>query len=386
MNNSLRFLMLSGTFFTISQAARASEVTLYGLFDTSLSFVWNANAEGKHLVGLGNGNLLGNRFGVKGVEDLGGGLKAIFTLENGFNPNTGALGQGNRMFGRQAFVGLESARWGTLTLGRQYDSLADVAWPVTGDFYFGSVYSTPGDVDNYDTSSRTDNAVKYTSPVIGGFRFVGMYALGGVAGKSGAGQTWSVGLSYSNGPVDVAGGYYHAANRSSLANGIRTGWNGTSDGTFDGSLVNGGYISAKSINIARGALRYNFAPFAAGIDYSNALYKADAMSAFRSTQKYDTVRGFFNYQATASLLVGVGYSYTRARGDTSATYHQVSAGADYVLSKRTDLYAVGAWQRANGEQRTLDGQTQVAQASIGSYGYGGTRTQGIINLGLRHRF
>lgn len=100
MNNSLRFLMLSGTFFTISQAARASEVTLYGLFDTSLSFVWNANAEGKHLVGLGNGNLLGNRFGVKGVEDLGGGLKAIFTLENGFNPNTGALGQGNRMFGR----------------------------------------------------------------------------------------------------------------------------------------------------------------------------------------------------------------------------------------------------------------------------------------------
>ena len=105
-------------------------------------------------------------------------------------------------------------------------------------------------------------------------------------------QTWSAGLSYSNGPVDAAGGYYYAANRSSLANGIRTGWNGTSDGTFDGSLVNGGYISAKSIGIARGALRYNFAPFAVGIDYSNALYKADAMSAFRSTQKYDTARGF----------------------------------------------------------------------------------------------
>lgn len=133
-------------------------------------------------------------------------------------------------------------------------------------------------------------------------------------------------------------------------------------------------------------MRYTFAPFTIGIDYSNAQYKADAMSAFRSTQKYDTARGFFNYQATASLLVGVSYSYTKARGDTSATYHQVSAGADYVLSKRTDLYAVGAWQRANGEQRTLDGGTQAAQASIGSYGYGGTRTQGIVNLGLRHRF
>ncbi|WP_321939649.1 porin [Burkholderia cepacia] len=386
MKTPVRLAMMSGAMLTAAHAAHASEVTLYGLFDTSLTYVWNADANGRNLVGLGNGNLLGNRFGVKGAEDLGGGLKAVFTLENGFNPNTGALGQGNRMFGRQAFVGLESARWGTLTLGRQYDALADVAWPVTGDFYFGSVYATPGDVDNYDTSSRTDNAVKYTSPLINGFQFVGMYALGGVAGKSGAGQTWSAGLSYSNGPVDVAGGYYYAANRSSLANGIRTGWNSTSDGTFDGSLVNGGYLSAKSIGIARGALRYSFAPFAVGIDYSNAQYKADAMSAFRSTQKYDTARGFFNYQATPGLLVGVGYSYTRARGDTGATYHQVSAGADYVLSKRTDLYAVGAWQRANGEQRTLDGGTQTAQASIGSYGYGGTRTQGIVNLGLRHRF
>lgn len=57
-----------------------------------------------------------------------------------------------------------------------------------------------------------------------------------------------------------------------------------------------------------------------------------------------------------------------------------------MLSKRTDLYTVGAWQRANGERRTLDGGTQTAQASIGSCGYGGTRTQGIVNLGLRHRF
>ena len=64
----------------------------------------------------------------------------------------------------------------------------------------------------------------------------------------------------------------------------------------------------------------------------------------------------------------------------------MSAGADYVLSTRATLYAVGAWQRANVEQRTFDDGTQTAQASIGSYGYDGTRTQGIVNLGLRHRF
>nr|WP_244136389.1 hypothetical protein [Burkholderia sp. BCC0405] len=57
-----------------------------------------------------------------------------------------------------------------------------------------------------------------------------------------------------------------------------------------------------------------------------------------------------------------------------------------MLSKRTDLYKVSAWQRANGEQRTLDGGTQTAQTSIGSCDYGGTRTQGIVDLGLRRRF
>ncbi|MGS0891930.1 porin [Burkholderia stagnalis] len=386
MNTPVRLLVLSGTLVTIGQSAQAFEVSLYGLFDTSLTYVWNANADGGNMAGLGNGNVLGNRWGIRGAEDLGGGLKAIFTLENGFNPNTGSLGQGGRMFGRQAFVGLESARWGTVTLGRQYDPLADLIWPVTGDFYFGSVYATPGDVDNYDTSSRTDNALKYTSPIFAGFQFVGLIALGGVAGKAGAGQTWSAGLSYGNGPFDFAGGYFHAGNDAPLANGIRTGWRGTSDGTFDGSLVNGGYITAKSIDIAHGAVRYKFAPFTVGADYSNARYRPDAMSAFRATQKYDTARGFANYQAMQSLLVGLGYSYTRASGDTRATYHQVSIGADYVLSKRTDFYAVGAWQRANGEQRTLDGGTQTAQASIGSYGYGGTRTQAIVNLGLLHRF
>lgn len=129
-----------------------------------------------------------------------------------------------------------------------------------------------------------------------------------------------------------------------------------------------------------------FGPFTAGVDYSNARHKPDALSTFRTTQRYDTGRGFANYQATQALLVGIGYRYTKARGDASAAYHPVSAGADYVLPKRTDLYLVCAWQRATGTQRTLDGGTQRAQASIGSYGHGGTDTQSIVNLGMRHRF
>jgi predicted porin len=84
------------------------------------------------------------------------------------------------------------------------------------------------------------------------------------------------------------------------------------------------------------------------------------------TEKFNTGQVFLNYQATATTLMAVGYSYTRATGDTSATYNQISLGADYSLSKRTDLYLVGAWQRASGDQLNADGTVRSAGASVGS--------------------
>ncbi|MDN3098678.1 porin, partial [Enterococcus faecalis] len=108
----LRFGVLA--VLAVAQGAWAqSSVTMFGLIDSGITYV--SNEGGGKNVKFDDGIFAPNLFGLRGTEDLGGGLKAIFTLENGFNPNTGALGQGNRMFGRQAFVGLESARWGTLT-------------------------------------------------------------------------------------------------------------------------------------------------------------------------------------------------------------------------------------------------------------------------------
>ncbi|WP_240655869.1 porin, partial [Paraburkholderia phosphatilytica] len=123
-----------------------SSVTLYGVLDNSIQYV--SNVGGHSLWNMAAGNLQGNRFGLKGTEDLGGGLKAIFQLENGFNPNTGSLGQGGRMFGRQAYVGLSGDQWGTVTLGRQYDPVVDLVQPLTADNYWGSTFTTAGDVDN----------------------------------------------------------------------------------------------------------------------------------------------------------------------------------------------------------------------------------------------
>ncbi|WP_027817576.1 porin [Paraburkholderia bannensis] len=370
--------------FGIAGAAHAqSSVTLYGVIDTSLTYV-NHSAANKSLWALGNssnGNLAGTRWGVKGSEDLGGGLKAIFQLENGFNPSTGGTSSGV-MFGRQAFVGLASDQYGTLTLGRQYDPLVDLIQGITADNYFGSVFATAGDVDNYDNSFRVNSAVKYTSPVYRGLQTEVMYSFGGVAGSTGAKQSYSAALAYNNGPLAVAAGYYYAANSA----GDRDGWSSTSDGTFDGP-INNGYATAHSLQIARVAAQYTAGSFIFGLGYSNAQYAADANSAFDNKQKYNTGQGFLAYQATPALLVGAGYSYTHASGDTSANYHQFSLGGDYNLSKRTDVYVTAAYQHASGTTRDADtGAVTSAQASIGSYGYAGTGSQTLVNLGLRHRF
>ena len=100
-------------------------VVLYGIIDESLAYssseASSATTRGQRNFKALTGELSGNRWGLRGSEDLGGGLKAVFTLENGFQGTTGKLAQGGLLFGRQAFVGLSSAGAGTFTMGRQYD-------------------------------------------------------------------------------------------------------------------------------------------------------------------------------------------------------------------------------------------------------------------------
>jgi predicted porin len=371
-----------------------SSVTLYGLIDESVQYVNNATPAGGSLVQLFGGNLQGSRFGLKGTEDLGGGLKAIFQLENGFDINTGKLQQGGALFGRQAFVGLTGDSWGTFTAGRQYDPLVDMVQPLTGDNYFGSTFATPGDVDNNDNSFRVINSLKYVSPVWSGLQIEGMYALGGVAGSTGSGQTWAGAATYATGPFSIAAGYLHADNSNSLA--TRTaagGWSSTSGGTFDTAFpadagINSAYAYSKSIGIASAAVQYVAGPFTGNLSYSNAQYKPDAQSGFATTQKFNVGRAYLGYQVTPAALLGIGYAYTKGTGDASATYHQVSLGGDYSLSKRTDLYVVGAWQHASGEQRDpTTGELVSATASIGSYGnQSSTDNQVMVSVGIRHKF
>jgi len=119
--------LISATFpmlFFSTWAHAQSSVTLYGVIDEGFDYISNVN--GKGFYGLVNGEAVGSRWGIRGTEDLGGGLSAIFRLESGFNTNTGKMGQGGLEFGRQAYVGLASKQYGTATLGRQPNSAVDM--------------------------------------------------------------------------------------------------------------------------------------------------------------------------------------------------------------------------------------------------------------------
>ncbi|MGF6919449.1 porin [Paraburkholderia sp. 40] len=138
-------------------ASAQSSVTLYGLISTAIAYANNQKGGSSWFVA--NGPMQPPRFGLKGTEDLGGGLHAIFTLESGFSITNGSLSQGGRMFGRQAFVGLSSDRIGTITVGRQYDLGAATLCAYESACQFAAYGTHIGDNDNVFNTFRVNNAV-----------------------------------------------------------------------------------------------------------------------------------------------------------------------------------------------------------------------------------
>ena len=106
-NSFLTALTLTGLVAT--GAAQAQSVNLYGVLDAGIESVSNVEPAGGRITRMpSNTGILPSRVGMRGKEDLGAGLSAIYTLEMGFAPDTGASGQGGRLFGRQSFVGLRA--------------------------------------------------------------------------------------------------------------------------------------------------------------------------------------------------------------------------------------------------------------------------------------
>ncbi len=119
-------------------------VTIYGVLDAGVEHLSSVGGSGSLTRMPGLGVSVPSRLGFRGTEDLGGGLKAIFTLESGFGTDSGTLNQGGRFFGRQAFVGL-SGDWGSVTLGRQYSMLfwSQLDADILGPNAYGAGWACP---------------------------------------------------------------------------------------------------------------------------------------------------------------------------------------------------------------------------------------------------
>ncbi|PRX19623.1 putative porin [Paraburkholderia sp. BL18I3N2] len=360
-----------------------SSVTLYGLVDEGFDFT--NNSSGSKAYELQSGYVQGSRWGLKGVEDLGGQLKAVFQIENGFDVNTGRLGQGGLMFGRQAFVGLSSPTLGKLTLGRQYDSVVDYFANTTANgSWAGYLFSHPYDNDNADGTFRVNNTVKYTSLVYGGFQFGGTYSFSNDVNFANNRQ-YSIGAQYSTDSLLIAASYSQANNPSATAY---------------GAVNNGGdeNFVADRVRIFGVGINYTIGSATLGVAYSNTDVKNPVSSGYvgpiaptggsASSLRFQNIELNAKYQFTPAFYLGALYTYTRATlhtaaGESNPNYQTIGLMADYFLSKRTDVYLQGAYQHVGGD--TTGSVLDVAYVP-GANGVSSTQNQLVVRAAIRHKF
>lgn len=366
----MKRLSLAAALFCVTPAVvyAQSSVTLYGLLDEGLSYTSNQGGHSAWLLQSGGGSL--SRWGLRGAEDLGGGYKAVFTLENGFDLSSGNLSNNGRLFGRQAYVGI-SSNYGTLTLGRQYEEVAEMLSPVAAGLNWAVYLAHAGDVDNTGGSIRINNSVKYASPKIGGFTFGALYSFGGQPGQFSTNSVTSVGLSYSgiSLPLYVAAAYTIIKNPYAAA----------FDSTAARNIIYAPYVpNAQSETIYGVGASYKIGGANLALEYTSTQFKKGFLGSDVRFDDYEANAGYF---ITPFWFAGVAYIYTHGKIDAtgaSPNYRAVDLYTNYYLSKRTDVYLAAEWFKAAGS-------ANVAQITLIPSPSGG-QTQSLVRIGIRHRF
>ncbi|SDC99957.1 Outer membrane protein (porin) [Cupriavidus sp. YR651] len=351
--------------FAASVAANAvyaqSNVTLYGVADAGVEYINNAGRNGNGLARVTSGNQSGSRWGIRGAEDLGGGMKAVFQLESGFDIDTGNSGQSGRLFGRDAYVGLES-RYGVLRLGRQQTSMRE----------FGSAYDPTVIADRYgmlsiapEFGARADNAIKYLA-AFGGLTAQAFYSFQAngteVAGSNVFGREFGAFVNYANGPFSVGAAYddIHVGTPTNQAPVLRRVSVGGAYAA-GAAKVFAGYRLAKAYDGAR-------LPGAQAADAGSNFYWLGVV-----------------YKLTPAFsLMGTAY-YQDFRQTGSDPWQFVLTG-DYALSRRTDVYASVSYalnkdnsQLGVNGYNSGSGTTAVFNVEPGKNQFGAV-------MGVRHRF
>ncbi|MGU7782903.1 porin [Burkholderia sp. PU8-34] len=353
---------------SLSTAYAQSSVTLYGIVDEGVTYTTNQNGHSNWQLQSGGASI--SRWGLRGAEDLGGGMKAIFVLENGFDPSTGNVGNNGRLFGRSAYVGI-SSRLGTLTLGRQYEEIADLLSKINAGLNWSVYFAHAGDIDNTAGTNRINNAVKYVSPTVAGFALGALYSFGGQPGQFSSNSVTSVGITYTG----VAIPLYLAAAYTIIKN----PYTAVFDSIAPRTVTFAAYVpKAESQKIAGVGGQYRIGNATVGLEYTTTRFT----KAFLGKDvRFDNYEANVSYLINPALLAGMAYVYTHGKvdaGDATPIYRAVDLFVDYLFSKRTDVYFAAEWMRAGGSAT----QAQITYVTTPSSG----RNQSILRVGLRHRF
>ncbi|WP_211452353.1 porin [Collimonas antrihumi] len=318
-----------------------SNVTIYGVADSYLDFGNNGK---QNVSRLQSGGINGSRLGFKGSEDLGGGLRAIYTLEMGINLDDGTSGQGGVAFGRQSWVGLDG-RWGALTIGRQYSPLfvTTLKYGMGGGLGWGNASNYFTD---FSVATRLNNSINYVSPNLSGFTLRSMYALGENpnAGQRKVGNIASISGQYDNGP-----------------------------------------LSASLVYLTRNTTTSNTDKWATlGVSYDFGVVKAGLLYQARRDDANLARNNYFEISATKPLGNGsllVSYGGFQNKLIRNADAKALSLRYDYYLSKRTTVYT-GIAKIRNDAKATfgIDGATGSALVVAN-----GNDPRSII-FGIKHAF
>ncbi|KWR76682.1 porin [Cupriavidus sp. IDO] len=366
-----------------------STVTLYGVADINVEYANHVGAvptaanqfnrgPSNDVYRMNSGGLSGSRWGLRGTEDLGGGMKALFVLESGFNLDTGTSQQSGRLFGRQAFVGVQKNGIGQVSLGRQYTSMFEALANFSPTAY-ATQYEPV--VLQSGANFREDNTVKYTGQ-FGPVTALAHYSFGvglalpatvGVATPIGGngenpGQfrrdtAYGAAVAYAAGPFGATIGYDQ--------------WNptiGTSSGTVKKAVIGASYT-------------YGPAKIMGGYRWGQNKNAADVL-----IQRDDFYWIGANYQVTPAVGLTLEYNYDNVKnlfGDTHvANPWQIAFVANYSFSKRTDVYLTTAYAKNAGLMMESLATTFANSLSLGnSY----TLANGQSNMfgaavGIRHKF
>jgi predicted porin len=345
-------------------ACAQTNVTMYGLLDAAVDYNTNVDTAGHSRVWMPSlgGGMFPSRLGFRGTEDLGNGLKAIFTLETGIYTDTGTTGQGNRLFGRQAWVGLAGS-WGQVTLGRNYNMLYN-SMPeveIVGPTQYGL-----GSIDAAIPNGRTDNSIAYKG-TFGNVTAGATYSLGrdtsnaggpggtNCAGENGADaqacREWSAMLRYDTPSWGITSAYDRKNGGTGAAAGL------TTSRLTDSRAHLGAYTKFGAWRLAGGIVARNNEG-STTVPRSN-LYYVDGAYKLNGAVTLDGLAGRLDYH------------------DSGNDSNLFMLRAIYDLSKRTSTYvAIGHVSNS--------GSAAVALSAGGAVGAG--MTQNGIITGIKHSF